>query len=108
MTSETVMKSASSQTNNTVPSYNAHSLKAAVFKTLALKVGNELNNGTIAPSTLRALFKIMYNVFLLSSKKIPFEQCYRLHLPGPNIAICGKKSNNVFVSTHTSFDQNNF
>ena len=80
MNSKTIMKSNSSETKNTVPSYNAHSLKAAIFKTLALKVGNELNNGTIAPSTRRAFFEIMYNVFLLSSKKIPFEQYYRLHL----------------------------
>ena len=72
------MKSTSSQTNATILSNNAHSLKAAIFQTLALKVGKELNNGTIAPSTRRAFFKIMYNVFLLSSKKIPFVQYYRL------------------------------
>ena len=108
MASKTIMKSASSQTKTTVPSYNAHSLNAAIFKTLALEVGNELNNGTIAPSTRHAFFKRMYNVFLLSSKKIPFEQYHRLHLSGPNVAICETKSNNVFVITHTSFDQNNF
>ena len=102
------MKSTFSQTNATSPSYNAHSLKAAIFRTLALKVGNELNNGTIAPSTRRAFFKKMYNVFLLSSKLIPFEQYYRLHLSGPNVAICELKSNNVFVLSHTSFDKNNF
>ena len=50
----------------------------------------------------------MYNVFLLSSKKIPFEQYYRLHLSEPNVAICEKKSNKVFVLSHTSFDKNNF
>ena len=94
--------------NTTVPSYNAHSLEAAICKTLALKVGNELNNGTIAPSSRRAFFKITYNVFLISSKKIPFEQYCRLHLSGPNVAICETKSNTVFVLTHTSFDQNNF
>ena len=63
------MKSTSSQTNATIPSYNARSLKAAMFKTLALKVGNELNIGTIAPSARRPFFKIMYNVFLLPSKR---------------------------------------
>ena len=80
MNSKTKMKSTFSQTNATIPSYSAHSLKAAIFKTLALKVGNELNNGTIVPSTRRAFFKKMYNVFLLSSKMIPFEKYYRLHL----------------------------
>ena len=108
MNSKTILKSTSSQTNTAVPSHNAHSLKAALFKTRALKVGNELNNGTIAPSTRRAFFKIMYNVFLLSSKKIPFEQYYRFHLSGPNVAICETKSNNVFVLSHTSFGKNNF
>ena len=96
MTSKKIMKSASSQTNTIVPSSQC-----------TIKVGNELNNGTIAPSTRRAFFKIIY-VFLLSSKKIPFEQYYRLHLSGPNIAICETKSNNVIVLTHTSFDQNYF
>ena len=103
-----IIKSASSQTNTTVPSYNAYSLKAAIFKTLALKVGNELNNGTLAPSTRLAFFKIMYNVFRRLSKKIPFEHYYRLHLSGPNVAICETKYYNVFVLAHTSFDQNNF
>ena len=67
------MKSTSSQTNTTVPSYNALSLKAAIFKTFALEVGNELNHGTISPSTRTAFFKIMYKVFLLSSKKNPLN-----------------------------------
>ena len=102
------MKSISTQTNQTVSPYNPHSLKAAILKTIALKLGNESNHGTISPSTRQAFFKIMYNVFLLPSKKIPFEQYYRLHVSGPKIAICEIKSNNVFVLTHTSFDQNNF
>ena len=106
--SKTTMKSTSSQTNVTSPSFNAHYLKAAIFKRLALKIGNELNNGSIAPSTRGVFFKIMYNIFLLYSKKIPFEQYYRLNILGPNIAICEPKSNTVCVLTHTSFDQNNF
>ena len=69
MKSKTIMKSTSSHTNTTVPSYNAHSLKAAIFKTLALKVGNELNNGTIAPSIRRAFFKIIYDVFFYFRQK---------------------------------------
>ena len=50
----------------------------------------------------------MYNIFLLSPKRIPFEQYYRLLSPGPTIAFCETKLNNVFVPTHTSFDQNDF
>ena len=37
-TTKTNMKSTSSQTNATITSYNAHSLKAAIFKTLAQKL----------------------------------------------------------------------
>ena len=57
ITTKTNMKSTSSQTNATITSYNAHSLKAAIFKTLAQKFGNEINNGKIAPSTRRACFR---------------------------------------------------
>ena len=52
------MKSISTQTNNTVSPYNPHSLKAAIFKTLALKLGNELNHGTISPSTVKHFSKL--------------------------------------------------
>ena len=106
--SKTTMKSTSSQTNTTVLLYKPHSLKAAILKTLALKIGNELNNGTIAPSTRQHFSTIMFTFFFLSSKKITFEQYYRLHVSGPTVAICEIKSNNVFVLTHSSFDQNNF
>ena len=107
-TSKITMKSISSQTNTTVLLYNPDSSKVAIFKTLALKIGNKLKHGTIALQPAKLFFKIMHNIFSLSSKKIPFEQYYRLHNSGPTIAICGTKSNNVFVLTHTSFDQNNF
>ena len=100
--------STSGQTNQTDPSFNAHSLKAAICKTLALKIGNEINNDTIAPSTRRAFFKILYNIFLLSSKKIPFEQYYRLPVWRPRIAICETNSSNVFVIDRSSFEQNIF
>ena len=108
MTSKTNMKSISSQTNTTIAAYNAHSLQVAIFKTLTINIGNELNNGIFAPSTRRAFFKIMSNIFLISSKKIPFEQYYRLHVSGPTIAICETKASNVFVLAHASFDQNHF
>ena len=101
MNFSTTMDSISTQTNNTVSSCNPQSLKAAIFKTLAPKIGNELNLGTISPSTRQAFFKIMYKVFLVSSEKIPFEQYYRLHVSGPTIAICETKFNNVFVLTQT-------
>ena len=50
----------------------------------------------------------MYNIFLLSKKKFPFEQYYRLHAAGSRVAICETTSNNVFVLPDSSFEQNNF
>ena len=61
--------STSSQSSHTVSYTNAHSLNAAIFKILALKIGYEINESTIAPSTHRASFNIMYDIFLLYSKK---------------------------------------
>ena len=67
--SSTAMKSTTSQTNKTVPLYNPHSLKAAIFKTLALKFGNELNHGKISPSTRQAfLSKLCKHLFTLIKK----------------------------------------
>ena len=98
----------SNETIQTVSSFNAHSLKAAIFETLALKIGKEINNGTIAPSTRRAFFKFLHNIFLSYSKNIPFEQFNRIHKSGPLIAICETNSSNVFVIDRTSFEQKNF
>ena len=83
-------------------------LKTAIFKTLALKLATELNTGTVSSTTRHSLFKILYNTFLLSSKKTTYEQYYRLHLPAPKIAICEITSPNVFVSDGTAFEQGNF
>ena len=100
--------STSSETNQTVSSFNAHSLRAEIVKTLSLNFGNDINNGTIAPSTRRAFFKRLHNIFFLYSKKILYEQYYRLHISGLPIAICQTNSSNLFVIDRTSFEQNNF
>ena len=88
------MKSTSSQTYFYI--LQCPLFKSCNFKTLALKVGNELNKGTIDPSTRRAFSKIMYNIFLLSSKKIPFEQYYFSMFRDPPLQI-------VIPSQTTSF-----
>ena len=112
MNSKTHMKpsivSSPSQTNHTVSSINAHSIKSAISKILALKIGNEINKGTNAPSIRRASFEILFNIFLFYSKKIPFEKYYRLQRSGAPIAIYETNSSNVFVIDHTTFEQNNF
>ena len=55
---------------------------------------------------LEQLFsKIIYNTFLLSSKLLPFEQFYRLHLTGSKITICEPSSSDIFILDNTSFEQ---
>ena len=83
-----------------------HSLKAAIFHTMAFKLSLEMNKNKIIPKTLITSIKILYNVSQIKKKKITFEQCSRNHLAGPKTAICETTSNVVFVlnSSFTSKD----
>ena len=84
-----------------------HSLKAAIFYTMAYKLSPEINKNKITQKTLIAFLKVLYNVAQIKKKKITFEQYSRIHLAGPKIAICETASNAVFVlnSSFTSKDQ---
>ena len=84
-----------------------HSLKAAIFHTMAYKLSLEINKNKITPKILTAFLKVLYNVAQVKKKKITFEQYSRIHLAGPKIAICETASNGVFVlnSALTSKDQ---
>ena len=84
-----------------------HSLKAAIFHTMAFKLSLEINKNKITPKCLIAFLNVLYNVTLIKKKKITFEQYSRIHLEGPKIAICETASNVVFVlnSSFTSKDQ---
>ena len=84
-----------------------HSLKAAIFHTMAFKLSLEINNNKITPKNLIAFLKVLYNVTQIKNKKITFEQYSRIHLDGPKIAICETVSNVVFVlnSAFTTKDQ---
>ena len=83
-----------------------HSLKAAIFHTMAYKLSIEINKNKITPKTIIAFLKVLYNV-AHETKKITFEQYSRIHLAGPKTAICETASNAVFVlsSALTSKDQ---
>ena len=83
-----------------------HSLKAAIFHTMAFKLSLEINKNKITPKCLIAFLNVLYNVTQIK-KKITFEQYSRIHLEGPKIAICETASNVVFVlnSSFTSKDQ---
>ena len=85
---------------------NVHSLKAAIFHTMAYKLSLEINKNKITPKTLTAFLKVLYNVAQIKKKKITFEQYSRIHLAGPKVAICETASNAVFVlnSSFTSKD----
>ena len=85
----------------------AHSLKAAIFHTMAYKLSLEINKNKITPKTIIAFLKVLYNVAQIKTKKITYEQYSRIHLAGPKIAICKTASNAVFVlnSAFTSKEQ---
>ena len=74
-----------------------HSLKAAIFHTMAYKMSLEINKGDITLPTRRSFLKVLYNVCQIRKKDINFEQYYRLHVHGPKIAICETTSDSVFV-----------
>ena len=84
-----------------------HSLKAAIFHTMAFKLSLKINKNRITPKCLIAFLKVLYNVTQIKKKKTTFEQYSRIHLEGPKIAICETASNVVFVliSSFTSKDQ---
>ena len=84
-----------------------HSLKAAIFHTMAFKPFVEINKNKITQKSLIALLKVLYNISKIKKKKITFEQYSRIHLDGPKFAICETASNVVFVlnSSFTSKDQ---
>ena len=83
-----------------------HSLKAAIFHTMAYKLSLEINNNKVTPKSLIAFLKVLYNVTQLKKKRITFEQYSRFQVAGPKIAICETASNVVFVlnSAFTSKD----
>ena len=84
-----------------------HSLKAAIFHTMAFKLSLEINKNKITPKSLIAFLKVLYSVTQIKKKKITFDQYSRIHLEGLKIAICETASNVVFVlnSSFTSKDQ---
>ena len=74
---------------------------------MAYKLSLEINKNKITPKRIIAFLKVLYNVAQIKTKKITFEQYSRIHLAGPEIAICETASNAVFVlySVLTSKDQ---
>ena len=83
-----------------------HSLKAAIFHTMAYKLSLEINKNKITPRRFLLVSKFS-TMWPRSRQKITFEQYSRIHLAGPKIAICETASNAVFVlnSAFTSKDQ---
>ena len=73
------------ETNQTklIPSTTAHSLKAAIFHTMAFKILLEMNNDQITSSTKRSFLKVLYYVCKIKKKNKNFEQYARLYLDGP-------------------------
>ena len=84
-----------------------HSLKAAIFHTMAFKLSPEINKNKVTYKSHIAFLNVFYNVTKIKKKKITFEQYSRIHLYGTKIAICETTSNVVFIliSSFTSNDQ---
>ena len=84
-----------------------HSLKAAIFHTMAFKLSLEINKNKGIQKSLIAFLKVLYNITKIKKKKITFEQYSRIRLDGPKIAICETASDVVFVlnSSFTTNDQ---
>ena len=92
--------------NKIVAISRVHSLKAAVFHTMAYKMSMEINKNAITNSTKRSFLKVLYNVCQIEKKNINFEQYLRIHDDGPQIAtICETTSDSVFV-LHSPFTTN--
>ena len=98
------------KTNQTklIPSTTAHSLKAAIFHTMAFKLSLKINNDQITPSTKRSFLEVLYNVCKIKKKSKNFEQYARLHLDGPNIAICETASNAIFALNSSFTTKDNY
>ena len=84
-----------------------HSLKAAIFQTMAFKLSLDINKNKVTPKTLFGFLKVLYNITQIKKKDITLEQYSRLHLNGPKIGTCETASNVVFVlnSSFTTKDQ---
>ena len=74
-----------------------HSLKAAIFHTMAYKMSLEIKNGNVTLPTRRSFLKVFYNVCQIKKKHINVEQYYRILVEGPKIAVCETTSETVFV-----------
>ena len=74
-----------------------HSLKAAIFHTMAYKMSLEITKGNVTLPTRRSFPKVLYKVCQVNKKQINFEQYYRIHVAGPKIVVCETTSETVFV-----------
>ena len=85
-----------------------HSLKAAIFHTMAYKTSLEINKGNVTLPTRRSFLKVLYNVCQIKKKQICFEQYYRNYVNGPKIAICETTSDTVFVLNSAFTTKDNY
>ena len=87
---------------------NAHSLKAAIFYTMAFIILLEIDNEKVIDPTERSFFKVLHNVRKIKKKQINFEQYTHLHLDDPKIAICETVSDTVFILNASFTTKDNY
>ena len=85
-----------------------HRLKAAIFQTMAYKMSLETNNGKVSLHTSRSFLKVLYHVCQIKKKHLDFEQCYRIDVEGPKIAVCETTWETVLVLNSAFTIKDNF
>ena len=68
----------------------------------------EINNGTVTLPTRHSFLKVLYNDCQLKKKHLNFEQYYRIHVEGPNIAVCETTSKTVLDLNSAFTTEDNF
>ena len=84
-----------------------HSLKAAIFHTMAFKHSLEINKNKVTQKSLIAFLKVLYNITKIKKKKITFEQYSRLHLDDPKLLSVKRCQMSLLFLIHPSPQRTN-
>ena len=79
-----------------------HSLKAAIFHTMAFKLSLEINKNKITPKCLMAFLKVLYNVTQIKKKKLHLSNTRASTLKDPKLQF-GKRHPMFFFVLNSSF-----
>ena len=72
------------------------------------KIPFTLPKGTLTLPTKQLFLKVLYNVCQIKKKRHKLEQYYRLHIEGPNFAVCETISATVLVLNSAFTTKDNY